>query len=479
MNTQADTARTARPVVSASSKAFYSCGSIAFGIKDNAFAQFLLVFYSQVLGVPAGAVGTALMIAMVVDAVLDPVIGHVSDHWRSRLGRRHPFMYFAAIPVAVTFYLLWNPPQWTADSLFYYLMALAILVRACVSLYEIPSSALLPEFTTNYDERTSFAAYRYYFGWMGSIVMQALIWLVLFSYEGAQLQRAGYEQYGLVGASFMLVAILVSSAGTHRFIPHFKPGPPTRKFSLRQTASEVWGTLTNRSLLMVLLSAMCTFGASALSVALSVYFMTFFWGFTRPQIISFVVASFFAASLASFLAPQVALRYGKRNTAFVMFALNTLIIVTPFLLRSVELFPRNGSTLLFGLMLAFGGCEVLVRSIGMIGTMSMVADCVEDSQVRTGRRAEGLVFSAMPFMQKFSSGIGSFLAGQVLVFVAFPAGAKVGEVSSETLFKFAITFVVVIAFIKLVGLFFVARYRITRESHAATVAQLEGANPAR
>ncbi len=475
MNTRADTAGQARPAVTSSTKAFYSVGSIAFGIKDNAFAQFLLVFYSQVLGVPAGAVGTALMIAMIVDAVSDPIIGHVSDHWRSRLGRRHPFMYFAAIPVAVTFYLLWNPPHWASDALFYYLIALAILVRTSVSLYEIPSSALLPEFTRNYDERTSFAAYRYYFGWMGSITMQALIWLVFFSYEGAQLQRDGYEQYGLVGAIFMIIAILVSAAGTHRHIPGFASPPPRRKISVRQTLKEMWATLSNRSLVMVLMSAMCTAGASSMSVALSVYFMTFFWEFTRAQIISFVVGSFFAASLASFFAPRIAQRYGKRNTAFGMFAINTVIIVTPYLLRSAGLFPQNGTTLLFGTMFVFGLCEVLVRSMGMISTISMVADCVEDSQLRTGRRSEGLVFSVMPFVQKFSSGIGAFMAGQVLVFISFPMGARVDEVSSETLFKLAITFVSVIVVIKLIGLVFVSKYEITRESHAANVARLEAA----
>ncbi len=478
MNTQIDLTGGARPPVTASTKALYSVGSIAFGIKDNAFAQFLLVFYSQVLGVPAGAVGAALMIAMIVDAVVDPVIGHISDHWRSKLGRRHPFMYFAAIPVAVTFYFLWNPPQWASGWLLYYLIALAILVRGLVSTFEIPNSALLPEFTSNYDERTSFAAYRYYFGWMGSIVMQALIWLVFFSYEGAQLQRGGYENYGRVGAIFMLIAMLVSAVGTHRFIPTFKQAPPRRKTSLSQTAREIWGTVSNRSLVMVLVSAMCTAGASSISVALSVYFMTFYWGFRRAQIISFVVGAFIAASLASFLAPKIAQRYGKRNTAFAMFAINTVIIITPFLLRSAGLFPKNGTTLLFGVMFVFGLCEVLVRSIGMIATISMVADCVEDSQVRTGRRSEGLVFSAMPFVQKFSSGIGAFVAGRILVFVAFPVGARVDQVQPETLFRLAMTFIAVIAIIKIIGLIFVSKYKITRESHVANVAKLEGAGAA-
>src|ERR1700755_3551653 len=85
-------------------KVVYGLGSIAFGIKDGGFQVFLLFFYNQVLGLPATLVGLAAAIAIVADAVIDPIIGQASDNWRSRIGRRHPFMYAAAIPVAVLFY---------------------------------------------------------------------------------------------------------------------------------------------------------------------------------------------------------------------------------------------------------------------------------------------------------------------------------------------------------------------------------------
>ena len=93
-----------------STKLFYGLGSVAFGVKDNGFAFFLLLYYNQVLGLPEALVGLGILIALMVDAVVDPVIGYLSDHLRSRWGRRHPFMYAAAIPVGVSYYLLWSPP---------------------------------------------------------------------------------------------------------------------------------------------------------------------------------------------------------------------------------------------------------------------------------------------------------------------------------------------------------------------------------
>ena len=142
--------------VSPSSKLAYGLGSIAFGIKNNGFDYFFLIFYSQVMGVDAYLVGVALLIAMVVDAFSDPLIGYMSDNTRSRWGRRHPFMYFAALPVALSYYFMWNPPaSLSGNDLFPYIVVMAIFVRTLITVYEIPSSALVAEMTQDYDERTS------------------------------------------------------------------------------------------------------------------------------------------------------------------------------------------------------------------------------------------------------------------------------------------------------------------------------------
>lgn len=91
-------------------KLIYGFGSIAFGVKDQGFSTFLLFFYNQVIGLPAIAVGSAIAVALLADAFLDPVIGQLSDNLRTRWGRRHPLMYASAIPLAVSYWFLWNPP---------------------------------------------------------------------------------------------------------------------------------------------------------------------------------------------------------------------------------------------------------------------------------------------------------------------------------------------------------------------------------
>ena len=85
-------------------KFFYGFGSISFGIKNNGFSYFVLFVYSSVFGLPAWMAGMALNLILVADAITDPLVGYSSDRLRSKWGRRHPFMYAAAIPVAFTFY---------------------------------------------------------------------------------------------------------------------------------------------------------------------------------------------------------------------------------------------------------------------------------------------------------------------------------------------------------------------------------------
>ena len=158
-------------------KFFYGFGSISFGIKNNGFSYFVLFVYSSVLGLPAWMAGLALNLVLIADAITDPLVGYFSDRTRSRWGRRHPFMYAAALPVAITYYFLWTPPESLTDwELFSYLLFCAIIIRVFITFYEVPSVSLGPELTDNYVERTSLMSFRYFFGWFGGLTTYNLVW---------------------------------------------------------------------------------------------------------------------------------------------------------------------------------------------------------------------------------------------------------------------------------------------------------------
>jgi len=147
---------------------FYGSASMAYGIKDNAFSYLLLIFANQVLHVPGYLASIALAVAMVWDAVSDLLLGHWSDKTSSRYGRRHPFMYAGLLLLPGCFYALFNPViDLDPDTAFWYVLVMALLIRTGTTLFEVPSTALLPDLEQDYDRRNKWLALRHGFGWYG------------------------------------------------------------------------------------------------------------------------------------------------------------------------------------------------------------------------------------------------------------------------------------------------------------------------
>ena len=133
----------------------YGVGTVSNGIKDTGFNLFLLFFYTQVAGLSSGLAGTAILCALIIDAVSDPLIGYLSDRSHTRWGRRHPFMYFAAIPMGLGFFYLFTPPDTlTETQLFMWMLSFASLTRFAMTFYQVPSTAMVAEMSEDYDERT-------------------------------------------------------------------------------------------------------------------------------------------------------------------------------------------------------------------------------------------------------------------------------------------------------------------------------------
>lgn len=165
---------------------FNGLGSVAYGIKDNGFATFLLLFYNQVLGMDARLVSLALLIALVFDGLIDPVVGHISDRTRTHWGRRLPFLYLAPIPLGLAWIFLWSP---IGEPSFAMLLMSAIMVRALVAMCEVPSAALVAEISRDYDERTRLTRFRFLFSWGGGLLMLLLAYGVFL--PNAMLAREG------------------------------------------------------------------------------------------------------------------------------------------------------------------------------------------------------------------------------------------------------------------------------------------------
>ena len=463
--------------VSVGRKVAYGFGSVAFGVKSNGFDYFFLIFYSQVMGVSAYLVSLALMIALMVDALSDPLIGYLSDNTRSRWGRRHPFMYAAAIPAAVAYYFVWNPPAGLeGDALFPYIVTVAILVRTLITVYEIPSSSLVAEMSDDYDERTSMLSYRYFFGWTGGTLMGAFATIFILvptaTVPNGMFNVEGHGQVGAIAAISIFLAIMISALGTHKMIPDLKPPPPARQLSLMLIYREVFETLASRSFLALFLAALFGAVASGVSTTLSFYFSTFFWGFSTEQIGLISLSVVISALMAFFISPAISRRLGKKRGAITIGLMAFTVAPAPILLRLLGLMPQNSDPMLFPLVLSIIVVDVALIIAYQTLSSSMIADLVEEAEIKTQRRSEGVFFASVTFVRKVTQGIGAAVAGVLLTISQFPAGATPDQVPEAVLTTFGWLYVPVIFGLWMIMIACLSLYSVDRRAHEANLETL-------
>jgi Na+/melibiose symporter-like transporter len=468
--------------VSLSTKILYGFGSIAFGVKDTGFGFFLLLYYNQVAGLPESWVGLGIMVALVCDAVSDPIVGYLSDHLRSRWGRRHPFMYASAVPVGVSYLFLFNPPEGLGEkALLAYFVGTAILVRFFITLYQIPSTALVAELTDDYDERTSLLGYRFFFGWWGGLTMSVLAYAIFLQPDAAHpvgvLNPEGYRHYGVASSILMVISILVSAVGTHRHIPHLRQPPVRASAGFGHAIGELRETFANHSFRVLFVSAIFWAMAAGLTAALNIYFNTYFWELDSSAISLLVLGNFPAAGVALFLAPALSRRLGKKRGAIAIATTGLALAPIPVLLRLVGWMPANGSSLLLPILFAHGATEVCLIITASILVSSMVADVVEESEIATGRRSEGVFFAARSFVEKSVSGIGVFASTLLLGAIGFPREAQPGAVDAGVVRALGLAYVPILLFLYGAGIVCIAAYRISRATHAENLRRLAAGRP--
>jgi len=481
LNSQSDSTsmKASVPPPSLATKISYGFGAIAYGVKDNGFGFFLLIFYSQVLGVDARLIGLAITIALFLDALSDPVVGYWSDNFRSKWGRRHPFMYASALPVAASFFLLWNPPEgWSDIALFWYVLVISVLIRTCITFYETPSSALAPELSDNYDQRSGLLSLRFFFGWTGGNLMAVIMFVVLFpafatpTIPNGQFNKDAYSTYGMIASVMIFVAIMVSALGTHKRIVHLKAPPPVRTLTIGLIFKEIFETLSNRSFIALFLAAIFGSIASGLSASMTFYFTSFFWGFTPQQTGFLTISVFVSAIIGAVMAPIVTKSIGKKQGAMIIGLVAFLGAPLPIVLRLLGIMPENGDPTLFWIVMFANMVDTGLIICFQILSASMLADLVEDAEIKTGRRSEGIFFAASTFIRKSVQGLGVITAGFVLAAAQFPAGVKPDQIPEEALTRLGLYYVPTILFLWLTMLAVMSTYRLKREDHENNLREL-------
>lgn len=451
-------------------KLFFGSGSVAEGVKTSAFNIFLLYYFNNVLGLSGTLSGLAIFLALCVDAITDPLVGFLSDHTRSRWGRRHPYMYAAALPMAGSFYLLFDPPAGLSEmGLFAWLTSFAVAVRVSMTLYQIPSSSMIPELAPDYDERTSLVSYRFLFGWLGGLTAAVLGYGVYFAptaeFETGLLNPDAYGGFAAMCSTLVALAILTCSAGTHRVIPQLREAPGQEYFTPKRFAQDVRQVLRSPSFRVLVVAALLASVAAGFNDVVGLYMNTYFWELSTDQLSLLVLSLGFSTAIAFALAAPLSRRYDKKRAALLITGVAIVLGPLPIFLRLAGWFPANHTPALFPLLVGHAVLVVtLVVAIGILFA-SMLADLTDENELATGRRQEGIFFSTVAFTGKAASGLGGLIAGVALDLVAFPRQAEIGAVAQEKVAALGLAVGPGLMILYVLTLLVLSRYRITREQH--------------
>ncbi len=462
-------------------------GAIAIGVKNHVFGGWLLVYYNQVLGLDPARAGLALALALVVDAITDPLVGVWSDRAHTRWGRRHPFMYAGIIPFAVSFYALLQPPaDLSQNGLFFRLLLLTVAVRVSMTFYEIPRGALGPELTKDYDQRTQMVGWGTAYGWFGGA---GFAWIILAfllpetaEYQGsrAYLNPEGYRHMAWIGGLVIFVTSMISTVSLHRHIPnlHVPEIDPSAKFSVQKLGREIIETLSNRSWLTLFAAGLVFALYVGLHSNTDRYYDLYFWQWVPAQVQVFPIVHMAIAISCGLLVYPLTRGRDKKRIAIGLFLLSITLGSLPVGLRlldpmfSVTLFPANGTDVLWWILLLHSSFLISLGVIGFILIGSMVADIVEESQRATGRRSEGLLTAGPALAQKTMSAGGVFVVGMLLSAFGFSTANPTMESMQEPIRNLATFHVALNLTLPWISIYLVSKYTITRSGHAQDIKNL-------
>ncbi|HEY5645901.1 MAG TPA: MFS transporter [Pseudomonadales bacterium] len=455
---------------------------IAFGIGASGeaatnwiFNALVFFYYNQILGLSGTLTAAAVTIGIISDAITDPLIGSISDRWRSRFGRRHPFMFLAPLPLVVCIYLMFNPPStFEGVSLFLWFAGFTVLMRVCSTIFAVPHLAMGAELSDDYFERTRVMAYNNVFTYIGVIAMHVAVWFVIFpAFDNGRMTQVAYLPVVLFCSSLIVICMLGSAFATRGQIARMKPVPEDLPpFSIRQLIAEMLSALGNRNYAYLL------FGLFFLSLTigthetLGLYMGTFFWEFTDQQIGWLILNNVFGYAIGFFAAASIHQVIEKRWAIVLSAAGLSVMWSMSVNLRLLDLAPANTTWTLVAFIVFWGTFASACGSILNISVMSALADIADDHERNTGRRQEGIFYSARTFFAKVTNGIGHVVAGIALDVIEFPRGVAASEIAPEKIHALGIIDGPFAMVWGLIAAAIYSGYRIDRSYHAEVQKQL-------
>lgn len=399
----------------------YGFGDMASSMFWKLFGAYLMIFYTDVFGLPAAMVGTMFLVTRIWDSVFDPIVGVVADRTSSRWGKFRPYILFLAVPFgvvgALTFY---TPPFGDTGKLVYAYVTYSLMMMV-YSAINVPYASLLGVMSPNPNERNTLSTFRMMFAYIGSFIALLLFMPMANAFSGHSDSVEAQQTGWFMAAAVIAAACVLLFFGCFSWTKERVKPINDKKTSLK---TDIRDLLHNHPWWVLFVAGVGALVFNSIRDGATVYYFKYYIveeNFETVSLfgVSFVLSGLFLAlgQMANIvgvvLAAPVSNRFGKKRTfAFSMLMTAVLSIVFYW-------FDKDDIVLIFVFQ-----CVISMFAGSIFPLLwSMYADCADYSELNTGNRATGLIFSASSMSQKFGWAIGTALTGWLLSYFGFEANA--------------------------------------------------------
>ena len=418
---------------------------------------YLLYYYTDVAGINPALAGSALLVAKLTwDSVNDPLFGYWSDRTRSRFGRRRIYMLIAALPLALTIWLLFSLPHGlTGAAAFFTVLLTFLLLDTFNTMAGVPYASLIAEVTHDYQERSSLGLYKGGNAVLGYILGAAGITVLVGIFKGAGLDLQ--HAWSITGAIFGVLMLITLLATT---LTIKEPAGLEMEPSSIPPIRSIWLCFKNRPFVLLMLIFMLGSFAFTIQAALLPYLIQYQLGMSDQMsfimIVSLLTTGIFAIP-AKLLADK--LNKGPAYAAGMFLGALTFTLAFFFL-------PRHATPWVYVVAVFIG----IAFSTHWVIPYAMMPDVIEYDEKMTGERREGIYYGISNFLTKLAIALGTAVPGWALAWFGYVPNAAQTE---RALFGIRFFYAMVPALVMLIFLPIAIRFPITRKSHAALRQELE------
>ena len=415
---------------------------------------FLFYFYTDVLGITPAQTGTIFFLAMLWDALTDPVMGVLADKTCTRWGKYRPYLLFAAIPLGLSFILVFIKPEWPVEKLFLLALVTHLLFRLCFTLTYIPYTAMLAKLSTDSVERSNIAAYKTVATSMGTLTV-SLFTLQLVNYFGDGDEAKGFFYTACTYAALLVCALWICFLTT-REVGSESPDSVSASYGLLEAGKTI---LKNTPFLLVFFGVIAFSGCYTIFLKTIMYF--FKYNLESAENARWALA---AVSASGILAAPIWAAITRRTSKRFVWICGCLLSASSLLVfylndtASIPIIVAN-------LFLVACGIAAYLMTF-----YAMIADTVDYGEWQSGVRVEAACFSLLSFANKASLAFGGGALGYLLSWSGYQANVIQSEAALEGI-KSTLSLVPVAGF--LVSALFIFFYPISAQYHQKLISDIK------